>query len=212
MGAKFLLTSVFLIVGLSSTSNAHPVAFEGATGVMTWNQPFLSDDWVTYSFRSDAAIAARIMRFDAPEGRLQFYAPQMDYLLKRWNESNYQGNIYLYGAYGDLNFQGRNQGAALAGVEADAESREYFVSAKYERMWADLGPEFYHGEARLGIAPYEAEFNEIASWFMIQYQYHPSLLRQYSLTPLVRLFYKNVLFETGVSTEGDWMLNFMFHF
>jgi hypothetical protein len=152
------------------------------------------------------------MRFNAPEGKMQFYAPQLDYLLKRWNESEYQANIYLYGAYGNMNFQNRNAGAGLAGVEADAESRKYFISGKYEKMRSQLGPDFYHVEARLGIAPYEAEYNELASWFMIQYQYHPMLDRQYSLTPLARLFYKSFLFETGVSTDGDWMLNFMFHF
>ena len=85
------------------------------------------------------------------------------------------------------------KGAGLAGAEADAESRKYFVSAKYEKMWANLGPDFYKAEARLGIAPYEAEFNEVASWFMIQYQWHPMLLRKNALTPMVRLFYKSVL-------------------
>lgn len=196
----------------NTLAQAHPVAYEGAIGVMSWNQPFMSDEWITYSFRSDAAVAARIMRFDVPQGEMKFYAPQLDYLVKRWNETDYQANIYTYGAYGTLNFQGQNQGAGLGGIETDAESRKYFASAKYEKMWSGLGPDFYHAEARLGIAPYEAEFTEIASWFMIQYQWHPTLVKQDAITPLVRLFYKNVLLETGVSLDGDWMLNFMFHF
>jgi hypothetical protein len=195
-----------------NVATAHPVAYKGATGVMTWNQPYMSDDWLTYSFRPDAAVAARRMRFDMPEGRMQFYAPQIDYLVKRWNEKDSQANIYVYGAYGTMNFQDRTHGAGLGGVEVDAESRKYFVMAKYEKMWGDLGPDFYHGEARLGIAPYEAEYNEIASWFMVQYQWHPMLLKKNAFTPLIRLFYRSVLFETGVSTDGDWMLNFMFHF
>lgn len=208
---RFLLTSI-LFLFRSQLAQAHPVAFQDAIGVMTWNQSFMTDDWVTYSFRPDAAFAARAMRFDVPEGQMQFYAPQLDYLLKRWNESDSQANIYVYGAYGNLNFENQNHGAALGGVEADAESRKYFAMAKYEKMWGNLGPDFYDGEARLGIAPYEAEFTEIASWFMIQYQWHPMLVRKDALTPLIRLFYKSVLFETGVSTQGDWMLNFMFHF
>lgn len=208
---KFLiLLPIFLLFQFSA--KAHPVAYEGAVGIMTWNQSFMTDDWVTYSFRPDAAVAARHMRFDMPEGRMQFYAPQFDYLVKRWNESDFQANIYAYGAYGTINFQNQTQGAGLAGAEVDAESRKYFASLKYEKMWANLGPDFYHAEARLGIAPYEAEYKEIASWFMIQYQYHPMLERIYAITPLIRLFYRSVLFETGVSTEGDWMLNFMFHF
>lgn len=191
---------------------AHPVAYQGAVGVMTWNQAFMSDDWITYSFRPDAAIAARHMRFDLPEGRMQFYAPQFDYLVKRLNGSDFQANIYGYGAYGSIDYQNQTRGAGLGGIEVDAESRKYFIMAKYEKMWSNLGPDFYHGEVRLGAAPYEAEFNEIASWFMVQYQWHPMLVKKYAITPLIRLFYRSVLFETGVSTDGDWMLNFMFHF
>ena len=196
----------------SCLAEAHPVAFKGAVGVMEWNQPFMTDDWLTYSFRSDAAVAARHMRFDMPEGRMQFYAPQLDFLLKRWNENDSQANVYAFGAYGSASFQGQSQGAGLGGLEADAESRKYFVMAKYEKMWSGLGPDFYHVETRLGIAPYEAEFSELASWLMLQYQYHPMLLKKNALTPIIRLFYKSVLLETGVSTDGDWMMNFMFHF
>jgi hypothetical protein len=198
------------MLGLNSW--AHPVAFKDAIGVMTWNQSFMTDDWVTWSFRPDAALAFRHMRFDMPEGRMQFYAPQFDYLVKRWNESDLQANVYVYGAYGTQTLDQQTHGAGLGGIEADAENRKYFVLAKYEKMWGDLGPEFYHSEFRLGIAPYEAEINEWASWFMVQYQYHPMLQKKEVITPLIRLFYKSVLLETGVSTDGDAMMNFMFHF
>lgn len=39
----------------------HPVSDKDAVGVMTWNQSFLTDSWITYSFRPDSAIAARYM-------------------------------------------------------------------------------------------------------------------------------------------------------
>jgi hypothetical protein len=103
-------------------------------------------------------------------------------------------------------------GAGAAGVDADAESRKLFISAKYERMWSKMGPAFWQASFRVGAAPYEAEFNEVASWFMIQYDVHPMFTRKFSLTPLFRAFYKSFLFEGGVSTQGDVMLNFMFHF
>jgi hypothetical protein len=203
---------LFSVLFFSSAVFAHPVAFKDAVGVMTWNQSFMTDDWITYSFRSDMAVAARHMRFDMPEGRMQYYAPQIDYLVKRWNEENLQANIYIYGAYGNLTFQNQTRPAGLGGIEADAESRKYFIMAKHEKMWGDLGPEFYHSEFRLGVAPYEAEINEWASWLMIQYQYHPMLTKKEAITPLIRLFYKSVLLETGVSTDADWTINFMFHF
>jgi hypothetical protein len=206
------LALALLLLTLSSASLAHPVSYKHAVGVMTWNQPFMTDDWITYSFRPDAAVAFRHMRFEEPAGRMQFYAPQLDFLVKRWNEDDSQANLYVYGAYGTMTFEKRSRGTGLGGIEADAESRKYFIMGKYEEMWGELADGFQHGEFRFGIAPYEAEFNEIASWLMVQYQWHPTLTRREAITPLIRLFYKSVLLETGVSTDGDAMMNFMFHF
>lgn len=137
--------------------------------------------------------------------------PQADYLVKRWNEKDSQANIYLYGGFGALTFQSKTGTAGLVGAEADAESRKYYISGKYESMFSSVGENLHAGTVRLGIAPYEAEYGEIASWFMIQGQYHPALSKSYAVTPLARFFYKSALFETGVSLDGDWMINLMFH-
>ena len=211
--AAFIMTFWALVAAPIQSASAHPVAYQGAVGVMTWNQPFLSDYWLTYSFRPDMAIAAHAMRMTmATGGDLVVYMPQFDYLVKRWNKTDSQANIYVYGGFGGVRYQSQNGTAGLVGIEADAESRKYFGMLKYEVMLPTIGADFRQFVARVGIAPYEAEINEVASWFMIQGQYNPSLSRSYAVTPLVRFFYKSVLWETGVSTQGDWMLNFMFHF
>ena len=193
-------------------TEAHPVSYKGALGVMTWSQPWLSDYWVTYSFEPNLAIAARIMRMDMNEGKLKVYLPQADYLVKRWNEKNFQANIYSYIGGGLVTLNGKNGSAGIAGIEADAESRSLFAEVKSEWMRTSFGSSFDHYEIRVGFAPYEAEFNEIASWLMIQYQHHQQLLRQNAVTPLGRFFYRNVLFEVGMSLDGDSMVNLMFHF
>src|SRR6185295_12715540 len=102
--------------------------------------------------------------------------------------------------------------APLGGLEADIESRKYFLMGMIEGFVPTVGENFYLSSLRVGMAPYEAEFNEIATWLMLQAQHHPSLTKDYAVTPLVRIFYKNFLVEAGVSFDGDGMLNFMFHF
>ncbi len=206
-----LLLSIFLVLS-SNLAMAHPTSYKGAVGVMSWSQPWLSDFWTTYSFEANQAIAVRYMRMEMPEGKFNVYLPQYNILLKRWNEKNSQANIYAYGGFGGVEMSGQNGTTYLGGVEADAESRSLFIMGKAEVMRPSIGPNFDHYEFRLGVAPYEAEFNEIASWFMVQYQYHPALIKKQSITPLGRFFYKNVLWESGVSTDGDFMLNLMFHF
>lgn len=206
---RFLLLLAFL---LPIHAKAHPVSYKHAIGVMTWNQPFLSDYWLTYSFRPDMAIAGRYMRMDMPDGKFQLYMPQLDWLVKRWNGKEYQANVYAYGGYGGAKMGGRSGSAWLGGVEADAESTKHFIMAKVEYTNPTVGPNFWHYDFRVGIAPYEAEFNEIAAWLMVQYQRHPKLIKHDAVTPLARIFYKSFLFEAGVSLDGEIMTNFMFHF
>jgi hypothetical protein len=202
------------LVALSAATPAfaHPVSYQEAIAVMAWNQPFLTDLWTTYSFRPDMAIAARYMRMEMPEGTMRYALPQYDLLVKRWNEKEYQANIYGFGGFGRTDFRGQIGTAWIGGTEVDAESRTYFISAKAEWMRPNQGPRFDHYEFRVGIAPYEAEFNEIAAWLMLQVQYHPALVRRQVVTPLARFFYKNVLWEIGMSLDGDSMTNLMFHF
>src|ERR1700728_4187058 len=96
---NFLLA--MLAIFTSSKSFAHPVSYKDATSAMTWNQSFLTDIWTTYSWRDDAAIAARYMRMTMKDHQqFQLYTPQLDLLLHRWNEKSYQANIYAYGGFG----------------------------------------------------------------------------------------------------------------
>jgi hypothetical protein len=152
------------------------------------------------------------MRMEMPEGKLNYSGSQLDYLVARNNGEDHQANLYAYGGGGNVQFNGSGGGAYLAGLEADAENRKYFGLFKAETMRSSIAPNFDHVEGRLGIAPYEAEYTEIATWFMVQAQWHPNLAKKFVVTPLARIFYKSFLFESGVSTDGDWMMNFMFHF
>jgi hypothetical protein len=207
-----LLALIFLCMPNTFTE-AHPVSYKGAIGVMTWSQPWLSDYWVTYSFEPNLAVAVRTMRMNMNDGKLNVYLPQLDYLVKRWNEKNLQANIYTYAGGGLASRDdGKNGNAGIAGIEADAETRSLFAEIKGEWMRPSFGSKFDHYELRIGVAPYEAEFNEIASWLMIQFQHHSQLIRQNAITPLGRFFYRNVLFEVGMSLDGDSMVNLMFHF
>lgn len=154
----------FAIAVFAETAAAHPVAYQGATGVMTWNQSFMSDHWITYSFRPDMAVAGRFVRMLMEDGEeLNYSGLQYDYLVKRWNGHDYQANIYVYGGAGMASIDNNEGGGYFGGFEADAENRKYFALIKAEYMDATVGDEFGHIEGRLGIAPYEAEYTEIAS-------------------------------------------------
>ncbi len=118
---------IFPLLFAAKGAQAHPVSYQGAFALMTWNQPFLSDFWAAYSFRPDMAVAARAMRMNMDQGGESIsYLGQFDYLAKRWNGDDFQANIYTYAGFGGVRFQNQNGATGLVGIEADAESRRLF--------------------------------------------------------------------------------------
>lgn len=207
----FLIGSMVGLIPWSAL--AMSVSWQGSTAVMAQNQPFLTDWLLAYSFRNDMAIAARSMRTVMTDGNaMKIYAPQLDWLAHRWNEKDFQANIYLDGAFGVETFEGQTSTAGMVTLEADIESRVLYVAGKTQAAWVGAGSNFYSSEIRLGAAPYAADYEEIASWLIVSVQNNPQFIRTVAVTPMARFFYKTFLAEVGSSFEGDWMVNFMFHF
>jgi hypothetical protein len=192
-------------------AGAHPIPFKDAIAVTSLNQSFQSDASVSYSFNRRAAIGARFLRFDEGGHKSSMIAPQLNFLAKRWNGEGFQSNIYTAIAVGPASYNGHEHSAILTALEADAETRKLYVSGKAEKMWTGEGHDSWHLVSRVGAAPYVANFTQLATWIMVQYDYNPLLRGWDKVTPLVRMFYKSYLWEAGVSTDGDWLLNLMVH-
>jgi hypothetical protein len=143
---------------------------------------------------------------------MKVYLPQADFLLYRKNARAYQSNVYVYGGWGAETLEGKTGGAGVFGAEADAESRRYYGSAGFQSVLPTLGSNVYQTTLRLGAAAYPAEFDEVGTWFIVQFQNNPQLSRRRDVTPMLRLMYRNMLAEIGGGFSGDLMLNFMVHF
>jgi hypothetical protein len=198
-------------LALGTLAQAHPVSYKGATSVMMWNQPGTNDLMTTYSLTNNFALAGRYIRMNTLDGEMYVYMPQLDFLVKRWNEQTRQSNIYVFGGYGGENFLNESGVAGIGGIEADTESRFNYLSARYETILPSLGQRIHQYQLRAGVAAYPSEFEELATWLIVAFQYQPQLSAGVTVTPLVRFFYKNVLWELGSSLKGEWMFNFMIH-
>lgn len=211
---KFIATCGLLLGIFSSNAFAHPVAFAGSYSIMTWNSKEMSEWMFVHSFTASNALAVRYERFQTVDGERTFYIPQVNFLLKRWNELDSQANIYLSVGHGGEKIGSTFKNTSALAVEADWESRKYYVSFKEDALLSHKksGRSIYTTKVRAGFAPYLAEYNEINSWFILQAEKINKSEESYTLTPFIRLFYKNVLTEFGVSSKGDAQLNFMVHF
>lgn len=213
MRKLYLLIGLILIALTSAT--AHPVPFKGAVSVMTWNQPYFNETMAIYSFHRKFAFGGQYMRMDMSDGEMKTIIPQLNFLAKRWNELDSQANVYFVSGFGSYAFDNgiteRVKTTAIGGVEADWESRKYYVSAKLTGLWPDIDENTYIQTYRAGVAAYPSEFDEISSWLILDLQHVNRRDREFTATPVIRLFYRNVLTEVGASFNGDWMFNFMVH-
>ncbi|WP_142696009.1 hypothetical protein [Bdellovibrio sp. NC01] len=178
---------------------------------MSYNKDQHNEFLLTYSVKSYLAAAVYYFR----EGDVNFTIPRVNYLAKRWNNEDSQGNIYLSGGYGYERSFNQTVGAGFGAIDVDWESRKYYTAASYERFLRqdqdDISrPDFEVMKVRAGVAPYLAEFNEINTWFILEAQKMNDT--PVVLTQFVRLFYKNVLVELGAGFDGGWAFNYMVHF
>ncbi|TDP52449.1 hypothetical protein C8D79_2213 [Bacteriovorax stolpii] len=199
---------------MGEKAHAHPVAYAGSTSIMTWNSKEMSDWMLTHSYTSKFSLAARYLRMDTRDGERTFYMPQVNYLLKRWNELDSQANIYLSLGHGGEKVNSSFKNTTGAALEADWESRKYYVSFREDVLLShkDSKRNIYQTKVRAGFAPYLAEFNEMNAWFILQADKSNKMTDEYKLTPFIRLFYHNILLEFGSTMKGDSQFNFMVHF
>lgn len=195
-------------------AQAHPVAYADSNSIMTWNSKEMSDWMYTHTFTPYYSLSARTTRILTSEGERRFYIPHFNFLAKRWNELDSQANIYLSFGHGGEEVSHSLKDVSLLAVETDWESRKYYVSFRQEALlvYKKRGSNLYMTKLRAGFAPYLAQFNELNSWFILEAEKTNKGIESYTLTPYVRLFYRNVLTEIGVSQNGDAHFNFMIHF
>lgn len=214
MFIKFLTTCSLFFLLAGQEAQAHPVSFAGSYSIMTWNSDEMSEWMFIHSFTAQNAIMARYVRLKTEDGERSFYLPQANFLLKRWNELDSQANVYLSVGHGGEKIKDSFKSTSAIALDADWESRKYYVSFKEDILISHKNPgaTIYLTKVRAGFAPYLAEFNELNTWFILQAETINKSEETFTLTPLIRLFYKNVLTEAGVSSRGQAQFNFMVHF
>lgn len=177
--------------------------------------PTYSDNQLMYSWSSRWASGLNYWRFTKGNENTEFGFFKLNHLLFRKNEQNSQANIYLLGGLGVVDSEiekKQTSGAFMTGIEADWETRTLYSSLKYYYFSSPNITDISMAQARVGFSPYEASFDQLQSWFMLQAMLMPEIDKKVNLMPLIRFFYKNVLWEVGSSTRGEWLINLMVHY
>lgn len=204
----------FIVSLLPANVKAHPVAFKGSTSIMGWSSAKSTEFVLGHSFTSYASFGVRALRLETRDDERTYYIPQFGFLLKRWNELESQANVYfVIGHGGEIKNRSFKDTSSLK-FETDWESRKYYISFAQSALidHKHSNRNIYHSKLRAGFAPYLAEFNELNSWFILEANHMNKGMSDFEITPLIRLFYKNILIESGSSFKGDLQFNFMVHY
>jgi hypothetical protein len=203
-----LITSLLALLGTGV--EAHPVAFQGAWGLMFYNQAEMLDWEMNYSITPWFAVSTTYLK-DLTENRNIGFV-RTNFLMKRWNGEDYQANVYFSLGYGAGFDNTRINQVFFSSVEADYETRKIYFSSKNNFLYDNQLSPMSFAQFRAGFAPYVAEANSLHSWIILQAQYFPWSNANWNVGPVLRLFYHNILLELGVNNRGGLLFNFMTHF
>ena len=186
---------------------AHPVIFKGGTVFESEQSPEHQHLSLSYTFHQKTGVAFDYMKFN--DAKTEFYFTKLNYRLWRQNEVESQANIYLSLGAGQRRENQNLTNSGLAQINVDWENRDYYVSGFQEYiLQEDLDP-IWHSRARVGLAPFRGDYEDINVWFIAQFEKTNG--ESWETTPIMRTYFKNILWEVGASLNGNYQLNLMFH-
>ena len=206
---------------VSRTAQAHPVVFANGTAIMGHHHGKMSGLELVYSPNWYTGLGLETER--TPEHYTLLGRASL--LTWRGNYPDLQTNFYLSAAAGKKWFGKKNNlpvdvgqttsSLAQWSAEWDAEDREYYGRVKFVQRFEESRRRSDETLVRIGFAPYKAQADEPAIWGMLEWKSETVDTFQtarHQVTPLMRYFYKNALFEVGSSLSGKFAFNYMYHF
>jgi hypothetical protein len=202
---KRMLAAAMAVAAVTSPAHARPVSYPGGWTIWLQRDDAAASALVHFTPHRGYSIGLRIEDMNAHDRqRTQAVAT---WLIRRWNAQHSQGNLYLRGALGQAQGHGARETAADLEAMADWETRRVFVSAGVRGLADEWERPVAEAKARVGVAPYVADFGALHTWLMLEADWKPERADRDGGPligrPLVRLFTGVHLFELGASTEGE---------
>jgi hypothetical protein len=201
----------------AGTTQGKPIAFSHGTTVMAeYGAGTMKEAQLFYAPNYYLSLGGGYLELEsALDGRRReiVYA-RANYLAKRWNMEAAQANVFVWGGAGQAYVSEHNshEFAWNAGAQADYETRRVYASLKTELHRASA---FSHriDTLQLGLAPYEHDFDTLATWFVVQgRRVNGGIQDGTEWALLLRLFKRGGWIEAGATTDGKLQAMAMVNF
>ncbi|MFK8139341.1 MAG: hypothetical protein AB8E15_13355 [Bdellovibrionales bacterium] len=202
-----------LMVFTCSTLWPHPTSFAGSTGIMGYHSPQLTHNQINYSWKH--SFATGVHYYSKPNNtKKTANLLSANFLLKRWNGEKHQANLYAVLGLGKSSLNSDSIGVGLGLLQFDIEDRDYYFLAKYMELGNSKQTDLKQSTIRFGVTPYVDNYDGIHSWLILEWQETQFLgsTTLSELTPFLRIFYRNLLFEIGQTYDGNSKFNYITHF
>jgi hypothetical protein len=215
--ARRFVAAAFAI-GLTSIASASPVTYRNGNSVMAEFDSIVGYRQIE-GYRSPTAryaIGAGWTELSNDDRSIVHRQPfvQINWLAHRFFQTDSVANLYLEGGAGSAtgnDFVGARTGIH-GGYQFDWESRRWYFAAK-QHWWHNSAYSQRMDTLQLGIAAYRAEYDELATWFVLQARQMTGFGdNQGELIPQLRLFRRNQWFELGFRDRHSWFANYMINF
>ena len=211
-----ILVGAFVLIG-PACALSKPIAFANGTTVMAeYGAGTMWEAQIFYAPQYNYSVGGGHVEFDSDvtsETARVTYA-RFNYLLHRWNLESAQANIFIWGGAGGATgsaFSG-TEFAVNAGAQADYETRRVYASLKTDLQKASAFS-IRVDTLQLGIAPYKHEYNQIATWVLVQArQYTDDIHHGTEVAALLRFLRGGTWIEAGVTNGGKLQAMAMFNF
>jgi len=196
---------------------AKPIAFaEGTTVMLEYGAGTMWEAQIFYAPQYNYSVGGGHVEFDSDitTETVRITYARLNYLLHRWNLESAQANVFVWGGAGAATgntFSG-TEFAVNAGAQADYETRWVSASLKTDLQKASSFS-IRVDTLQLGIAPYAHDYNQIATWFVVQArQYTDDIHHGTEVAALLRLFKGGAWIEAGITNGGKLQAMAMFNF
>ena len=195
-----ILLAIFL-----SLLQAHPVVFKGGKVIWLIDSPDITEIRFGKTFTKKFYSGIRL--FNDKYGDQSYISSNNNLLVKRWNASSYQANIYALSSIG-LNIDSEKSMYNL-GLHTDWENRRFMVMHMIEYSSFN---ESTKNSVRLAFTPKITDYKGTAVWLIGQYtNYSFDDKNNEMLMPVIRILKRNYLVEFGGNGK-ETFLSLMTHF
>jgi hypothetical protein len=209
---KLYLLLFFLTFSFASVVTAKPLSYVGGTMVMQENDETGHTLSIDYTFDPHFALGLYSKYEINQENEFWMAGPQLNWLLKRWNLTDGQGNVFAMSGAGQARQGTRSEPAAWLTLLGDYETRRVYFSYESRFMYARDIEKSVWQRAYAGFAPYLADYEQLNTWLLLRLDHHPAKRDHFVATPVVRFFYKTIWLEAGYSSNNHVMVNWTVQF